>query len=74
MPSRRWWMRATESYYELLVQSSASVIGVGAVLNTSFNVHGEPMVSSPDDALSTFTRCGADALVIGDYLVEPPTP
>lgn len=60
-------------YYELLktLHESESV-GVGAVLNTSFNVHGEPMVSSPEDALSTFARCGADALVIGDYLVEPP--
>ena len=58
-------------YYELLKTLRESV-GVGAVLNTSFNVHGEPMVSSPDDALSTFVRCGADALVIGDFLVEPP--
>ncbi len=58
-------------YYEILNTLRESV-GVGAVLNTSFNLHGEPMVASPDDALSTFTRCGADALVIGDFLVEPP--
>lgn len=59
-------------YYELLKTLRQS-IGVGAVLNTSFNVHGEPMVSSPDDALSTFARCGADALVIGDFIVERPS-
>jgi carbamoyltransferase len=58
-------------YYELL-GNVRERLGVGAVLNTSFNVHGEPMVSSPDDALSTFVRCGADALVIGDFLVELP--
>jgi carbamoyltransferase len=58
-------------YFELLRTLRESV-GVGAVLNTSFNVHGEPMVSSPDDALSTFARCGADALVMDDFLVEPP--
>jgi carbamoyltransferase len=57
-------------YYELLSALRES-IGVGAVLNTSFNVHGEPMVASPEDAISTFLRCGADALVIGEYLVEP---
>lgn len=58
-------------YYQLLRRMRERV-GVGAVLNTSFNLHGEPMVSSPDDAVRTFTRCGADALVIGDFLVEPP--
>ena len=63
--------RSYGKFYELLKTLRESV-GVGAVLNTSFNLHGEPMVASPDDALSTFTRCGADALVIGDFLVEPP--
>ncbi len=58
-------------YYELLT-ALRERIGVGAVLNTSFNVHGEPMVASPEDAISTFIRCGADALVMGDFLVEPP--
>ena len=63
--------RSYGKFYKLLKTLRESV-GVGAVLNTSFNLHGEPMVASPDDALSTFTRCGADALVIGDFLVEPP--
>lgn len=58
-------------YYELL-RKLRERIGVGVVLNTSFNLHGEPMVSSPEDAVSTFIRCGADALVMGDYVVEPP--
>ncbi len=63
--------RSYGKYHELLKTLRESV-GVGAVLNTSFNLHGEPMVASPDDALSTFTRSGADALVIGDFVVEPP--
>lgn len=58
-------------YHELLSAVKQN-IGIGAVLNTSFNVHGEPMVATPEDAISTFVRCGADALVIGDFLVEPP--
>jgi carbamoyltransferase len=46
--------------------------GVGALLNTSFNIHGEPMVCSPDEAADVFLRCGADALAIGPFFVERP--
>ena len=45
--------------------------GVGAVLNTSFNIHGEPLVCTPAEALRVFDECGADALAIGPFLVEP---
>jgi carbamoyltransferase len=58
-------------YHALLVAMKDSV-GVGALLNTSFNLHGEPMVASPRDALDTFLRSGADALLIEDHLVLPP--
>jgi carbamoyltransferase len=44
--------------------------GAGVVLNTSFNIHGEPLVCSPADALDVFVRSGADALAIGPFLVE----
>ncbi len=44
--------------------------GVGAVLNTSFNIHGEPLVCSPVEAIDVFLRSGADALAIGPFLVE----
>jgi carbamoyltransferase len=43
---------------------------VGAVLNTSFNIHGEPMVCSPAEAIDVFVRSGADALAIGPFLIE----
>jgi carbamoyltransferase len=46
--------------------------GTGAVLNTSFNIHGEPLVCSPRDAVDVFVRSGADALAIGPFLVERP--
>ena len=58
-------------YHALLLAMKESV-GVGAVLNTSFNLHGEPMVSAPEDALDTFVRSGADALLLEDILVLPP--
>ena len=45
---------------------------VGAVLNTSFNIHGEPMVCSPAEAIDVFLRSGADALAIGPFLVSAP--
>ena len=46
--------------------------GVAAVLNTSFNIHGEPLVCSPVDAVDVFLRSGADALAIGPFLVARP--
>jgi carbamoyltransferase len=38
------------------------------VLNTSFNIHGEPLVCSPPEAVDVFVRSGADALAIGPFL------
>ena len=46
--------------------------GVAAVLNTSFNIHGEPLVCTPDQAVDVFLRSGADALAIGPFLVMRP--
>ena len=47
------------------------VIGLNqVVLNTSFNINGEPIVLSPDDALTTFFNSGLLHLVMGDVLVE----
>jgi carbamoyltransferase len=43
---------------------------VGAVLNTSFNIHGEPLVCTPAEAVRVYGECGADALAIGSFLVE----
>ena len=40
------------------------------LLNTSFNVNGEPIVCTPDDAISTFYNSKIDVLVIGDYMVK----
>jgi carbamoyltransferase len=44
--------------------------GIPAVLNTSFNVHGEPIVCTASDALSVFDRKGVDALALGPFLVR----
>jgi carbamoyltransferase len=47
-------------------------VGVGAVLNTSFNVHGEPLVCTPGEAIAVFRQSGADALACGPFVVERP--
>jgi len=44
--------------------------GVGAVLNTSFNLHGEPIVCSAADAVDTFERSGLPHLAVGHWLIS----
>ncbi len=44
--------------------------GYPVVLNTSFNINGEPIVLTPDDALSTFYNSGLKHLMLGSYLVQ----
>ena len=46
--------------------------GAAVVLNTSFNIHGEPLVCSPVEAVDVFLRSGADALAIGPFVVTRP--
>lgn len=60
----------TNFRYWKLLDDFYSISGVPAVLNTSFNVKGEPIVCSPNDALRCFFSTGIDALFIGDFLVE----
>ena len=53
-----------------IIKEVEALTGVPVVLNTSFNINGEPIVMSPDDALSTFFNSGLLYLVMGDVLVE----
>jgi carbamoyltransferase len=46
--------------------------GVPVLINTSFNLRGEPIVSSPSDALKTFYASGIDTLALESFLVEKP--
>jgi carbamoyltransferase len=62
--------RATNPRFYALLEAFAARSGVPVVLNTSFNVQGEPIVCTPEDAWSCFLRAGIDFLVIGDYLVH----
>jgi len=60
-------------YYRLL-REFEKLTGVSVILNTSFNLRGEPIVQSPGDALSTFLRTEMDALAIGPFLVTKTPP
>lgn len=57
-------------HYYALIQQFGKLTGVPAVLNTSFNLKGEPIVNSPLDALRCFWSSGLDVLVMGNYLVR----
>ena len=52
-----------------LLERWGEVSGLPILLNTSFNLRGEPIVSTPEDALSTFRRSGLDLLVLGNFVV-----
>ncbi|WP_297074199.1 carbamoyltransferase [Thermococcus sp.] len=55
-------------YYRIIKEFHKKT-GIGAVLNTSFNMHGEPIVCSPEDALRTFRKAGLDVLVVEGFAV-----
>jgi carbamoyltransferase len=59
-----------EPRYEKLLKEVRYRTGRGIVLNTSFNIHGEPLVCSPRDALNTLKKTGSDYLVMGNYLIS----
>lgn len=59
-------------YYNM-IEEFKNITGVPVVLNTSFNVKGEPIVCTPQDAIRTFFATGMDALAIGNCIVEKQT-
>lgn len=55
-------------YHQLLTAFGAKN-GIPVLLNTSFNVRGEPIVNTPAEAIATFERTGLDALAMGNWLL-----
>jgi carbamoyltransferase len=56
--------------FKELLEEFYRLTGVPILLNTSFNVRGEPIVCTPEDAIRCFYSTGLDSLFIGNYLVE----
>ena len=62
--------RDVNPLYWRLIQEFGHRTGVPVVMNTSFNLRGEPIVCTPTDAVRTFFTSGMDAFVIGSFVVE----
>ncbi len=56
-------------YYKL-IETFGDATGVPVLLNTSFNLKGEPVVNTPAEAFNSFSASGMDLLVLGNYLVN----
>jgi carbamoyltransferase len=65
---RREWNPA---YYRI-VEKFGEATGIPVLLNTSYNLRGEPIVNTPQNALNTFTNSDIDQLVMGPFLVSKP--
>ncbi|MFC1497553.1 carbamoyltransferase [Verrucomicrobiota bacterium] len=62
--------RETNSLYYDIIQSFEQITGCGVIINTSFNVRGEPVVCTPADAYRCFMRTEMDYLVMGSFLLD----
>ena len=58
----------TNLRYYSLIKAFKAITGLGVLVNTSFNVRGEPIVCTPEHAYRCFMRTEMDYLVVGDYL------
>ncbi|MAE94386.1 MAG: hypothetical protein CL910_06970 [Deltaproteobacteria bacterium] len=64
--------RGTDPLFWQLIDSFGRITGEPVVLNTSFNVRGEPIVCDPLDAIRCFYSGGMDHLLLGPFLVSKP--
>lgn len=60
----------TSQGYHELISEFKKLTGIGGILNTSFNLHGEPNVESPKDAMYTFENSGLKYLALGPFLIS----
>ena len=60
----------TNPIFHKLISGFRDATGVPLLLNTSFNVRGEPIVHSPLDALNTFKNSGIDTVILGNHLID----
>ena len=62
--------RSANPRYYGLIERFGQATGIPVVLNTSFNLRGEPIVTTPENALNTFFKSGLDLLVLDDFVVR----
>ncbi|MEK6760726.1 MAG: carbamoyltransferase C-terminal domain-containing protein [Nanoarchaeota archaeon] len=61
------------SYYKI-IKEYQKISGIGTIVNTSYNMHEEPIVCSPDDAIRSFKDGKLDYLAIGNYIAKNSSP
>jgi carbamoyltransferase len=61
--------KETNPIYHRLIKQFNKITGCPILINTSFNVRGEPIVCSPEDAYKCFMGTGLDLLVIGNFII-----
>lgn len=64
--------RESNTSYHRILEAFHARTGRGALLNTSFNIHGEPIVSTPDEAIDVMQRSGLIHLALGPFLISKP--
>lgn len=62
--------KETNEKYWKLIQSFKKITGIGVIVNTSFNVRGEPIVCTPEDAYKCLMRTEMDYLIINNFIFE----
>jgi carbamoyltransferase len=62
--------RETNEKYWRLISAFKELTGCGVIVNTSFNVRGEPIVCTPEDAYRCFMRTEMDYLVINEFVFD----
>jgi carbamoyltransferase len=62
--------RAENPLYHRLLHAAGATTGLPVLYNTSFNLFGDPLVSTPRDAVRSFYSSGIDALFVGNFLLE----
>ena len=62
--------RETSPRYYDIIKAFDDLTGFGVIINTSFNVRGEPIICTPEDAYRCFMRTEMDYLVIGGYILS----
>ena len=63
-------MKELNPEFYRLIEKFNDITGIPIVLNTSFNIRGEPIVETPDDAVKCFLDTGIDELYINDFFIQ----
>ena len=66
---RQFQKKINPKFYNL-INEFYQLTGVPVLLNTSFNLNGEPIVCTVEDAIRTFNCCGLDLLILGNFVIK----